>query len=592
MNKHFKGVSFFIKLCWGYSKLFISLLFVKEILQICTTLFMIVAPRYLLDELFGNRDVTLVIYYTAAIVGVTFLLNQIINFLKLKTDNLKENVRIAFELDFCKRHMESDYIQLENPDFYNNKTLANNYINGQWNEFGKILDIAFSIFRKIGMILGILSIMFSLNAIILIIFLGLAIVNLVVNSKLKSKRMAVISTFSPIIRRRAYFEDVTTNLTFAKEIRIGGLFEWIVDKYKSYMDVFCGKTSEIYGLDVVSKNTYNITNVIQQILTYAYLLYGVVKLNYTLGQFTMYFNAINIFNSSVNEVIDSALELNQYNTYYEAFKKYNETQNFDREGTKEIDFTRKDKVFIEFRDVSFKYPGQSNYALENINVKIMENKKISIVGENGAGKSTFIKLMARLYKPTSGTILLNGVDINEYDYVEYLKLFSVIFQDYKLFEMSLKENICLNESELCIEEDLKNILSEIGLFDRINLLVSGLDTTLGKKFDEKGVDFSGGERQRVAIARALYLNKPIVILDEPTSDLDPRAEYELYKNFDKITNHKTAFYISHRLSSAKFCDEILVFEKGTIVEIGSHEELMSKDRLYAELFNMQAQFYV
>ncbi len=222
----------------------------------------------------------------------------------------------------------------------------------------------------------------------------------------------------------------------------------------------------------------------------------------------------------------------------------------------------------------------------------MRNKRISIVGENGAGKSTFVKLIARLYQPTSGQILLNGVDINEYEYDEYLKLFSVIFQDYKLFEMSVLENICLNESEIYVGDDLENIISEVGLFDRINNLENGLESTIGRNFDANGVDFSGGERQRIAIARGLYQNRPIVILDEPTSDLDPRAEYEIYKNFDKITNHKNAFYISHRLSSSKFCDEILVFQNGQIVENGSHDELMNQGKLYAELFSMQAQFYV
>lgn len=248
------------------------------------------------------------------------------------------------------------------------------------------------------------------------------------------------------------------------------------------------------------------------------------------------------------------------------------------------------KYEVEFRDVSFKYPGSENYALKNINMKFEIGKRLAVVGRNGSGKTTFIKLLCRLYDPTEGEVLLNGIDIRKYDYAEYLSIFSVVFQDFCLFSLKLGENIAT--SSAFQKEKVSDCLENAGFGDRLAKMEQGIDTYLYKDYEENGIDISGGEAQKIAIARALYKDAPFMILDEPTAALDPMAEAEIYSRFNEIVGDKTAVYISHRLSSCKFCDEILVFDKGSVIQQGSHENLVKVPGKYQELWNAQAQYYV
>lgn len=215
--------------------------------------------------------------------------------------------------------------------------------------------------------------------------------------------------------------------------------------------------------------------------------------------------------------------------------------------------------------------------------------KLAVVGENGAGKTTFVKLLTRLYDPTEGEIRMDGIPIQEYDYDSYMSAFSAVYQDYRLFFFSLEENVTL--ARPADEGKVEDVLRRAGFGEKLDSLPSGIHTAVYKNFDETGFEPFGGEGQRIALARALYKDAPIVVLDEPAVSLDPRAEFELYRYFNELTEGKTAVYISHRLSSTRFCDEIAVLAGGRIVERGTHDELMGKKGAYAELFEMQAQFY-
>lgn len=251
---------------------------------------------------------------------------------------------------------------------------------------------------------------------------------------------------------------------------------------------------------------------------------------------------------------------------------------------------RRDRKYnVEFKDVSFKYPNSERWALRHVSVKFEVGTKLAVVGENGSGKSTFIKLLCRLYDPQEGEILLNGVDIRKYRYDEYIAIFSVVFQDFWLMAHKLGQNIAGS----CEVDEAKAIkcLEDAGFGERLKELPDGIETWLGKDFDEEGIIVSGGERQKIAIARALYKDAPFIVLDEPTASLDPIAEAEIYQKFDEIVGDRTAIYISHRLSSCRFCKEILVFEDGGIIEHGDHEQLIAADGRYAELWDAQAKYY-
>ena len=252
---------------------------------------------------------------------------------------------------------------------------------------------------------------------------------------------------------------------------------------------------------------------------------------------------------------------------------------------------RSDRQYeVEFKNVSFKYPGSETWALKNVSMKFQVGKRLAIVGENGSGKTTFIKLLCRLYDPQEGQILLNGIDIRKYNYRDYMGIFSVVFQDFQLLSQPLGANVA--GSTTYDRGRVTKALIDAGFGDRLATMPEGLDTQLYKDFTENGVEVSGGEAQKIAIARALYKDAPFIILDEPTAALDPMAEAEIYSKFNDISGDKTAIYISHRLSSCKFCDEIAVFHNGQVIQQGTHDALVAdKTGKYYELWHAQAQYY-
>ncbi|MBO9610853.1 MAG: ATP-binding cassette domain-containing protein, partial [Paenibacillaceae bacterium] len=245
---------------------------------------------------------------------------------------------------------------------------------------------------------------------------------------------------------------------------------------------------------------------------------------------------------------------------------------------------------IEFRNVSFQYPSAESHSLRNVSLTFKVGGRLAVVGMNGSGKTTFIKLLCRLYDPTEGEILLNGIDIKKYNYSEYMSIFSVVLQDFKLFSFGLGQNVAVQAAydkakvEACLEE--------AGFGARYREMADGAETCLYQDFDEKGVEISGGEAQKIALARALYKDAPFIILDEPTAALDPVAEFDIYSKFNGIVGNKTAIYISHRLSSCRFCDDIAVFHEGRLIQRGSHDQLVSDERgKYHELWHAQAKYY-
>ena len=332
-----------------------------------------------------------------------------------------------------------------------------------------------------------------------------------------------------------------------------------------------------------------LTDFLLQLTCYAYVGVMAVCNLISIGSCLKYITAYKILVESITGISDTFVQLNVESKYLSFFYDYMQIENKRYDGTIPTE-KRDDNVFeIEFRDVSFKYTNSETWALRHVNQKITLGTKNAVVGKNGAGKTTFIKLLCRLYEPTEGQILLNGVDIRYYDYKDYAKLFAIVFQDFNLFSFPLGENVAAGA-----EYDKKRVLECIdkaGFTDRLNRLEKGLETNLYQYSDENGVEISGGEAQKLAIARALYKDTPFVILDEPTSALDTVAEFEIYQNFDKMVKDKTSIYISHRMSSCRFCDNIIVFDQGEIVEQGSHEKLMAGGGLYSELWNAQAQYY-
>lgn len=308
------------------------------------------------------------------------------------------------------------------------------------------------------------------------------------------------------------------------------------------------------------------------------------------GSVTQYVGSITAFSRNISTLLQTAGEMRSNAIFLRTAFAFLDIPNSMYQGSLTTEKRSDRKYQVEFRDVSFQYPGTDTYVLRHVSMKFHVGQKLAIVGQNGSGKTTFIKLLCRLYDPTEGEILLNGINIKKYRYDDYMSIFSVVFQDFQLLALPLGQNIavCQNYDK----ELTRECLEKAGFADRLAGMKKGMDTSLYRDLDAEGVEVSGGEAQKLAIARALYKGAPFVILDEPTAALDPMAEMEIYQKFDQITGDKTAVYISHRLSSCRFCDEIAVFDQGRLVQQGSHDTLLAEESgKYAELWNAQAQYY-
>lgn len=328
---------------------------------------------------------------------------------------------------------------------------------------------------------------------------------------------------------------------------------------------------------------------------YVGIVYGFVCLKawtgaFGLGAVTQYVAAITQTTGGVSSLFSVIGDIRNNAVFLEQVFEFLDMPNNMYQGSLTVEKRRDRRYEVEFRDVSFRYPGSATYALSHVNMKFEIGKRIAVVGMNGSGKTTFIKLLCRLYDPTEGEILLNGIDIRKYNYAEYMMIFSVVFQDFCLFALPLAENVASGHK--FEKECVLDCLKKAGFAERLKELPDGIATYLYKDYNKDGINVSGGEAQKLAIARSLYKDAPFIVLDEPTAALDPIAEAEIYEKFNEIVGDKTAIYISHRLSSCKFCDEILVFDEGAVIQQGSHEALVGDTNgKYYELWQAQAQYY-
>lgn len=379
----------------------------------------------------------------------------------------------------------------------------------------------------------------------------------------------------------------------AADVRVYKQWEICKEYWKKYGGVYGAKGP--YG--TLAKREGGIGTVVDEMS--GALLVGLIYLftclkawsgAFDIGSATQYIGAATALIANISVLQTYYGYIRNNSPYLEDIYRYLDIPNEMYQGSLTTEKRNDRQYEMEFRNVSFRYPESEQWALKNVSMKFKVGKRLAIVGENGSGKTTFIKLLCRLYDPQEGQILLNGIDIRKYKYDDYMNIFSVVFQDFQLLSQPIGMNVAGS-----MEYDAKKaemVLEKAGFGERLRSFPKGLDTQLYHEYGEEGVEVSGGEAQKIAIARALYKDAPFIILDEPTAALDPIAEAEIYGKFNEISGDKTAVYISHRLSSCKFCDEIAVFKDGNVVQMGKHEELLAeKDGKYYELWNAQAQYY-
>lgn len=391
-------------------------------------------------------------------------------------------------------------------------------------------------------------------------------------------------------RERSFYRWHTTyNYRNGKEIRLYGEQQLIEKKFLTAHETVVDKILQTFFKTSEYTFIMNLCDLLSKLVLYGFAIYRAVNGSMSAGDviiFVMCFIRIQYAFESISDNFGSLLTKSQmWKQLYDFLdipdEKYQGTIPTEKRDDNEYEF--------EFKHVWFKYPDSEEYTLKDIDLKWRIGEKMALVGKNGCGKSTLVKLLCRLYDPTEGEITLNGIDIRKYKYEEYMELFSVVFQDSKLFSFSLAENVAANTDY--DSERVKDCVVRSGLGDRLKTMENGIETCLYKDFDENGVEISGGEAQKLCLARAIYKGSPFIVLDEPTAALDPISEYDIYTKFNGIVGTRTAIYISHRLSSCRFCDEITVMDNGRIAERGSHDELLGNGGVYKELWTAQAEYY-
>ena len=438
-------------------------------------------------------------------------------------------------------------------------------------------------------IAGTVGVVFFADWKLMILALVIVVINGIQLVKAKKIQYDSDKEMAPINRRLEYFVGISSDFSVAKEVRLFNFAEKLLNEYR----VLYKKTFEILK-KVFAANRKNqemacSTSNILEVAIYFLLGYRLlVTRDMDIAEFSTYALAIRTFSGAMNQVIDSCGEIEKNAMHLRDYFEFLDIKSIFTGKKGKAAFASAYELKLE--NVSFKYPGNDDYALKNINLTIYPGEKLSVVGENGSGKTTLVKLIMRLYDPTEGNIYLNGVNIKEIEYGLYLKLFSAVFQDFKVYAFTIAQNINLF-SEESVEKE-KALLAEVGMLSKVESLKHGLDTYLFRIYDDEGVELSGGQNQKLAIARAIYKNAPIVIMDEPTAALDPRAESEIFADFGRMVNGRTAIYISHRMSNCLISDHIAVLDKGSLIEYGTHKELMEKGGRYNELFNMQAKYYI
>ncbi|MBP3594868.1 MAG: ABC transporter ATP-binding protein [Lachnospiraceae bacterium] len=587
-----KKLVHFMKLAWTVSPAYMLLLLLQSVAGAAKILLNVILPMFLVNELTGEKQMERLVLFASLIVvnnvGMTLLdniLNRFCSVLQTKSSN--EMLKLMSE-----KVMNLEYSYLENPKYLDLKERAIFAINNQ----GAISQMTTMIFQTLSQALtmtGLIAILATLGPVLIVALIVGTLLMLWIYSGVSKLQMNVMQEIIPINRRYGYYMNLSTEKDAQKDIRLYNMSDMITGRILQ----FSGDTCDMFEKMQIKtgKALGQMGAVSEGIAAFSYAYVGFRTLSdffgpkLSLGALTMYVSATINISNMVLSLGESVIGMLQFLGFLDPYMEFMSLA----EETKQIGgatFTG-DVESIEFKNITFTYPNAEQPVLKNISFSIRKGEKISIVGLNGAGKSTLVKLICRMYKADSGEILVNGKNIYEYDYLSYMNTISAVFQDYRLFNFTIAENISC-QAQNADKERIENLVDEVGLREKIAELPQGIFSRFGKDYDQEGIELSGGQGQKIAIARALYKKASMVILDEPASALDPIAEAEIYEKFNGLVEDKTAIYISHRMSSSVFCDKILIIDGGTVADYDTHENLMKKtESLYYKLFQSQAENY-
>ncbi len=584
-----QNLRYLIGEAWLEDKALFAIFVTYTLLAAVSPLASVIFPRFILQELIGEPRVNVLVQLLAGFFAATAICGFGMSYFNAKAYPRILHVRLQIMLHHFRKCMTTDFKNTEDRKFLDDSQTSfrcvENSGNGVENIFVRLFEKTGGIFA----LAGFTAIISTLNIFVLLFLVANVAVTYFTAFAVRKYEHSKKDDVSDKDRRSNYLYNVMYDFSYGKELRLYNLRERIGNMYahfrKQRLDIHRSVKWREFAIGLLDITL----SIVREGIVYAYLIYLVFEGRIGIPDFTMYFAAIAGFSKWLNELISNVANIRGENLSICDFRNFiGKRDTMDTDNPRPIPAA---PYTIEFRNVSFKYPSSDEYVYKNLNLKIAPKQKLAIVGHNGAGKTTFVKLLCRLYDVTDGEILLNGINIKEFDKQEYYKLFAAVFQELRILAFSAAENIALTESGSIDRARVQYALDNADIAEKVASLPKGMDTALQKILDDEGVELSGGQNQKITIARALYKNSAIMALDEPTAALDALAEHNIYMSFNKMVEDKTAVYISHRLASTRFCDIIAMFEKGELVEYGTHDELLAKGGKYAEMFNVQAQYY-
>ena len=566
-----------------------------------------------------SRSVKIFLEYIGIAVGIMCVFSGIKMFCEKKMQMKHTYTRISvFMLDFIKKAINTDYLNIEPQP---KQKIMGKGVQGVSSNYEGAEEVSTLSIHLVTIVLGIFSygtVIFVLDWRILAITLGMFVADVLIRNHAVKYGDDHRESFSEPWRKMDYYERNSMNISAGKDIRIFGLkklFDYHFDKMINVYKKFRYNYQLKWYYPTISDTAFNVT---RDWLAYTLLIHKVLAGEIDAATFTVYLGIIASFSQYIYDVSmhfanlrDASHQFNDYHEFMEQKDVFERKERDDEGGPSRASGTPlgsgtpdgsavpepvegravQSAPSIEFRNVSFTYEGSEKPVLTNVSFKINADEKIALVGNNGAGKTTIVKLLCGLYPPTSGEILIDGKSINDIGVEKYQDMISVLFQDTSPIALSIAENVCGCEPQDADKKKLHDCLKKAGLFEKVNTLAKKEETYITQTLDEKGVVLSGGETQKLLLAKAMYKDGPMLILDEPTSALDPIAESRIYEEYNQLADKKTAVFISHRLASTKFCDRILFLDGGQIVEEGSHDQLMKNGGKYREIFDIQSHYY-
>lgn len=603
MKKLWKEMRDFMQMLWQTKKLLLPLIGIDAVLSGIMPFWKLFFSAQILNHAIA-MDYDECIKSIVMLLGGNFVIAVVKNVTSYMVSTLKYACREGIYLRVIRKLFAVEY------DMYENSEMVER-VRHLYGQEGNIGDVGNQIVFFHQIIIHICTLLCSVAGVIFftakthakesnlftspfgtIMLISLYALLLYIVKKINDRHQIHIKTMNDHIMHHeavaGYMDDLMSNEKNGRDIRVFHMQDFLLNMKNRYEASSLEKQQKYTNARGRSNAAGSFMMHMAALVAYIFIgaraYYGAIEI----GDVLMYVGVFQWISTSLEELFSYSGYFLLFAEYYRAYEDFLQQPDMAYDGTLPIEKRDDGEYEFEFHNVSFSYPETEVEVLHNVSLKFNIGETMAIVGRNGAGKSTIVKLLCRLYEPTSGYITLNGVDIRKYKYAEYVKAFSVVFQDFHLFSYGLDENVASGES--IDHELLLDTLEKVNLDERVMQMEQKEKSRLYNN-NGAGIDISGGEAQRLAIARALYKDAPFVILDEPTAALDPIAEAEIYENFNQLVERKTAIYISHRMSSCKFCDRIVVLDQGSISETGTHEELIQKNGIYSELYHVQAAHY-